>query len=82
MIVTDDLNGMEGGGAGVTPGLLCCPFCGSGARVMSMTYDHDAVVWGVFCLSDLKAKYQHGHFVDNYATEEEAIDAWNRRYDD
>lgn len=35
-------------------------------------------VWGVFCRSDLNAEYQHGHYIDNYATEEDAVHAWNR----
>lgn len=36
-------------------------------------------VWGVFCEADLGDEYSHGHFIDNYATREEAIDAWNKR---
>ena len=36
-------------------------------------------VWGVFCMDDLEAEYPHGHFIDNYATEEEAVEAWNGR---
>lgn len=80
--MADDLANDASEDMEVTPGLLCCPFCGSGARVMHMKYGGKYVVWGVFCLSDLKAKYPHGHYVDNYATEEEAVDAWNRRYDD
>lgn len=62
-------------------GLRECPFCGSGAKLMHMNYGEDGIVWGVFCLSDYKAKYPHGHFIDNFATEEEAVTAWNRRYD-
>ena len=40
-------------------------------------------VWGVWCVDDLHAEehggYQHGHYIDNYATEAEAIAAWNTR---
>ena len=63
----------------VTPGLEGCPFCDSGATVLKMDYG-GGCVWGVFCLSDLNAKYSHGHFVDNYPTREAAVEAWNRRY--
>lgn len=61
-----------------------CPFCGGPAAVMCLDYNDDypherQTVWGVFCEDDLNAEYQHGHFIDNYATEEEAIDAWNKR---
>lgn len=44
-----------------------------------LEYDDDCKVWGVFCESDLGNEYSHGHFVDNYPTEAEAIDAWNTR---
>lgn len=59
-----------------------CPFCGGEAVVMHMGYGEGYLpevqtVWGVFCRSDLNAEYQHGHYIDNYATEEEAIAAWN-----
>ena len=59
--------------------LLPCPFCGSEASVKVLEYDDDCKVWGVFCESDLASEYSHGHFVDNYATEAEAIAAWNSR---
>ena len=38
-------------------------------------------VWGVWCVDDMNAEdyRNHGHFIDNYATEAEAIDAWNMR---
>lgn len=64
---------------------LCnCPFCGGPATVMCLDYTDDYphernTVWGVFCVDDLSAEYPHGHFIDNYATEEEAIEAWNKR---
>lgn len=35
-------------------------------------------VWGVFCRSDLSDEYGHGHCIENYATEEDAVKAWNR----
>lgn len=55
-----------------------CPFCGGQAKLMSMDYSCGEV-WGVFCVDDLAAEYSHGHYVDNYATDEDAIAAWNRR---
>ena len=57
--------------------LLLCPFCGGEASVRVLEYDDDCKVWGVFCESDLESEYSHGHFVDNYSTEAEAIAAWN-----
>lgn len=60
-------------------GLEPCPFCGGEASVKVLEYDDDCKVWGVFCESDLADEYSHGHFVDNYATEAEAIAAWNSR---
>jgi hypothetical protein len=59
--------------------LLPCPFCGGEADVKVLEYDDDCKVWGVFCEFDLANEYSHGHFVDNYATEAEAIEAWNTR---
>ena len=56
-----------------------CPFCGGEASVKVLEYDGDCKVWGVFCESDLESEYSHGHFVDNYPTEAEAIAAWNTR---
>lgn len=41
--------------------------------------DEVQTVWGVFCIPDLNAEHAHGHYIDNYATKQEAIDAWNRR---
>ncbi len=58
--------------------LLPCPFCGGEASVRVLEYD-DCMVWGVFCESDLESEYSHGHYVDNYPTEAEAIAAWNTR---
>lgn len=64
--------------------LLRCPFCGGPAIVMCLDYADDypherQTIWGVFCKDDLSAEYSHGHFIDNYATERDAIEAWNRR---
>ena len=56
-----------------------CPFCGGKASVKAMEYGDDYKVWGVFCESDLESEYGHGHFLDNFATEAEAIAAWNTR---
>ena len=61
--------------------LLPCPFCGGEASVKVLEYDDDCKVWGVFCELDLESEYSHGHFVDNYPTEAEAIEAWNTRYE-
>ena len=65
--------------------LLPCPFCGGEAQVMHM--DLDSIeegwkVWGVWCVDDLNAEdyLSHGHYIDNYATEAEAITAWNTRH--
>ena len=60
--------------------LLPCPFCGGKAKAMHLDYgDEVQTVWGVFCVPDLNAEHAHGHYIDNYATKQEAIDAWNRR---
>lgn len=66
--------------------LLPCPFCGGEAQVMKMDLgeiEEGWQVWGIWCVDDLHAEehggYQHGHFIDNYATEAEAIEAWNTR---
>ena len=66
---------------------LPCPFCGGKAKVMHMDYGDGYLpevqtVWGVFCERDLDAEYAHGHCIENYATKQEAIDAWNRRAHD
>ena len=58
-----------------------CPFCGGEAELLSMTY-RGGKVFGVFCKADSAQKYPHGHFIDNYATKQEAIDTWNRRMND
>ena len=55
-----------------------CPFCGSEAELRKLTY-RDTTLYGIFCVQDLDLKNQHGHFIDNYASKEEAIKAWNRR---
>ena len=66
--------------------LLPCPFCGGEAEVRKL--DLDAIdegwqIYGVWCTDDLHAEerggYQHGHYIDNYASEAEAIAAWNTR---
>ena len=62
--------------------LLPCPFCGSKAKVMKLdlkAIDEGWQLWGVWCEDDLSDEYSHGHYIDNYATEEEAVAAWNRR---
>jgi Lar family restriction alleviation protein len=58
----------------MTEKLKPCPFCGGEAELLSMTY-RGGKVFGVFC----KTQTDHGHFIDNYASKQEAIDAWNRR---
>ena len=70
-----------------TTELLPCPFCGGEAEVYEMQYGADGQysVFGVFCVDDSNSeliglsKYQHGHFIDNFPTEAEAIAAWNAR---
>lgn len=67
-----------------TTELLPCPFCGGEAQVMCMDLgdiEDGWKVWGVWCVDDLNAEgyRSHGHFIDNYATEEEAIAEWNTR---
>lgn len=62
--------------------LLPCPFCGGRAIVMHMDYGsgylpETQTVWGVWCRSDLNAEYPHGHCIENYATESDAVEAWN-----
>lgn len=71
---------------GRTEELKPCPFCGGRATVMHMDYGEGYLpevqtVWGVWCADDLEAEYSHGHCIDNYATKEDAIAAWNRRID-
>ena len=56
-----------------------CPFCNGEASVLRMDYGDDSTVWGVFCANDSDDSFSHGHFIDNFATEAEAIDAWNTR---
>lgn len=58
--------------------LLPC-LCGGEASVKVLEYGDGCKVWGVFCEADLASEYSHGHFIDNYATEAEAIAAWNTR---
>lgn len=65
-----------------TDELLPCPFCGAKAKVMVLDLDpiyEGRQIWGVWCEDDLNEEYEHGHFIDNYASKEEAIAAWNRR---
>jgi hypothetical protein len=50
--------------------LKLCPFCGSEAKLLTMSFDGEKV-YGVFCTQDLDAEYQHRHFIDNYATRKE-----------
>lgn len=64
-----------------------CPFCGGEAEVYEMQYGENGKysVFGVFCKDDSRAdliglsRYQHGHFIDNFPTEAEAVAAWNAR---
>mgnify|MGYP002521701163 CR=1 FL=1 len=61
-----------------------CPFCGGSAKVMHMDVGDHAdgspwMVWAVWCDDDLNAEYSHGHYIDNYETRDEAVEAWNRR---
>ena len=57
-----------------------CPFCGGQAKLLSLELGYDGgKVYGVFCQDDLKQEFQHGHFVDNHSSPQEAIDDWNGR---
>lgn len=58
-----------------------CPFCGGKAEVKVMRLQ-EGKIYGVFCVADLGAKFPHGHFIDNFAEEWQAVEAWNRRYND
>ena len=67
-----------------TSKLLPCPFCGGEAEVRKLdlgAIEEDCQLYGVWCIDDLHAEehggYQHGHYIDNYATQAEAIAAWN-----
>lgn len=57
--------------------LACCPFCGKPAKLMNMGYDPEKGPWGVFCTADSDPQVFHGHSIENYATKEEAAEAWN-----
>lgn len=57
--------------------LACCPFCGKPAKLMFLGEDEEAGPWGVFCTSDSDPQVLHGHRIENYATKEEAVEAWN-----
>lgn len=57
--------------------LACCPFCGRPAKLMNMGYDPEKGPWGVFCTADSDPQVFHGHSIENYATKEEAAEAWN-----
>ena len=59
-----------------------CPFCGGKAKLVHMDLDSISPgwkVWGVWCKKDMKDEYGHGHMIENYATPEDAVAAWNRR---
>lgn len=63
-----------------------CPFCGGKAELKTMdlsAIEKDKKLYAVWCVDDLSTAmsggYAHGHFIDNYGTEGEAVDAWNRR---
>jgi Lar family restriction alleviation protein len=51
--------------------LKLCPFCGTEARLISGTEDHYVVCRNDDCAAALVAR--------SFSSEEEAIDAWNRR---
>ena len=53
--------------------LLRCPFCGGEAEIEQHTFMGYSHTYGVTCLN---CRGQTRQF---YATEQEAIDAWNRR---
>lgn len=57
-----------------------CPFCGGQAKLLSLELGYGGgKVYGVFCQDDLEQEFQHGHFVDNHSSPQEAIDDWNGR---
>lgn len=57
--------------------IMPCRFCGSDAKLLKLQNDNGDAVYGVFCTKDLEAECSHGHYIDNYATAEEAINEWN-----
>lgn len=61
-----------------------CPFCGGRAVAVRHDYGYGYLkgtraLWEVWCLSDLSARYQHGHCIRDYITREDAVRAWNAR---
>ncbi len=68
------------GGYCMSDYLRPCPFCGGQAKLLSLELGYSGgKVYGVFCQDDLKQEFQHGHFVDNHSSPQEAIDDWNGR---
>ncbi len=51
-----------------------CPFCGGEADCSKNVLHNNQYEWAVECI-------ECGAFTDCFATEEEAIEAWNRRAD-
>lgn len=65
-----------------------CPFCGGEAETKASRYEPiELTVWSVRCKTRRNADKQMGWCVASsslvkYATEAEAIEAWNRRAND
>ena len=61
--------------------LKACPFCGKKGIVEGCGSDYDCIYYSVGCLD----KDCIGHwtsYYDSYATAREAVEAWNRRFND
>ena len=52
-----------------------CPFCGGKAEVRVINSKFGEIYGVVFCIADLSQVFPHGHFIDNFAEEWQAVEA-------